>query len=326
MSLRLVNGMNRLRVSCRAFSRTSVRFQESNTTQQELNDPNVEHTNERPLIPNNLKNIKVERLMIPSKLDTSILKNYELERLRVIPSLNTFYGGNPVHEENLNMLSALIRKYINLPTRVVDDKEIQNSRFVSFEEYKNKIASGTRLKPIHHKELTQLLHRLRSIDPELMPKEVSDVLAKFANTSSESTKASQKLKTLDEFGRAISLGKRKRSVAKVYLTKGDGQVIINGRTLLDYFPKEADRRRIAYPFQVVSQEGRYNIFAEVSSGGSTGQAEAIMYGISKNLVIFNPLLKSRLHKSGLMTRDARKVERKKPGKVKARKSPTWVKR
>lgn len=322
MSLRLIYNINGLKISARAFSRSSFKFQEQINQQETINVDN----NGRPLVPANLKNVRGERIMIPSKLQENALKNYELERLRIIPKLSTFYGGNPVHEQNLNTLNGLIRKYINLPTRIVDDKEIQTSRFVSFEEYKSRIQSGTRLKPIHHKELTQLLHRLRSIDPELMPTEVSEVLAKFSNTSNESAKAAQKVKTLDEFGRAISLGKRKRSVAKVYLTKGDGQVMINGRTLLDYFPKEADRKRIAYPFQVVSQEGKYNVFAEVHSGGSTGQAEAVMYGIAKDLVIFNPLLKSRLHKSGLMTRDARKVERKKPGKVKARKSPTWVKR
>ncbi|CAG90446.2 DEHA2G09878p [Debaryomyces hansenii CBS767] len=323
MSVRSLYGISGLRISTRTFSKTAFRLQEQVNQTQESTDTEI---NGRPLVPANLKNAKGERLMIPSKLQENALRNYELERLRIIPKLNTFYGGNPVHEENLNTLNGLIRKYINLPTRIVDDKEIQNTKFVSFEEYKTRIQSGTRLKPIHHKELTQLLHRLRSIDPELMPREVSDVLAKFANTSSESAKAAQKVKTLDEFGRAISLGKRKRSVAKVYLTKGDGQVMVNGKSLLEYFPKEADRRRIAYPFQVVSQEGQYNVFAEVQSGGSTGQAEAVMYGIAKDLVIFNPLLKSRLHKSGLMTRDARKVERKKPGKVKARKSPTWVKR
>lgn len=314
MSFRLISNIKGIKIPVRLFSQTIIRAQE------------ISSLNGRPLIPKELKERKGERILIPSRVAEQSLKNYELERLRIVPSLKTFFGGNPIHEENLNMLNALIRKYINLPTRIVDDKEIQNNRFVSFEEYKEQVQSGTRLKPIHHKELTMLLHRLRSIDLELMPVEVTETLKKFTNSSNILTKSSQKIKTLDSFGRAKSVGKRKRSLAKVYLTKGDGQVIVNGRSIIDYFPKASDRKKIAYPFQVVNQEGQYNVFAEIQGGGVSGQCEALMYGISKSLVIFNPLFKSRLHKSGLMTRDARKVERKKPGKVKARKSPTWVKR
>lgn len=280
----------------------------------------------RPLIPGEIRNKKPERLLIPSRLRNEILLNPELERLRIVPALKTFYGGNPAHEENLNLLNGLIRKYGNLLTRVMSEKEIQNYKYISFEEYKERILAGNRLKPIHYKELTLLLHRLRSIDPELMPKEVSETLNDFMSRSNREIQITRKVKQLDDLGRAICTGKRKRAVATVYLTRGEGESIINGRSLIEFFPRDADRRRIAYPFQVVSQEGQYNIFATVQGGGITGQAEAIMYGIAKCLVVFNPLLKPRLSKAGLMTRDARKVERKKPGKVKARKSPTWVKR
>lgn len=280
----------------------------------------------RPQIPPELKKSTAFTLPIPPVLLSTGLRSPELARVRTVPILKTFFGGNPVHEQNINELNALIRKHINLPTRVVSDAELQANRFVSFEEYSKQINSGTRLKPLHHKELTQLLHRLRTIDLELTPREVTETLERYTSKSSVVTKEAKKIKQLDEFGRAVTLGKRKRSIARVSLVKGEGQVLINGRSLTDYFPKATDRKKIAYPFQVVSQEAKFNVFAEVSGGGLTGQIDAIMYGIAKGLVVFNPLFKSRLHKSGLMTRDTRKVERKKPGKVKARKSPTWVKR
>lgn len=305
------------RVFLRALSRSCARWQAVR--------PDIDIASGRPKVPTIAKS--KQQVLISSSLPHEQLQVPELERLRVVPSLTTFFGGNPVHEDNLNQLNRIIRKYINLPTRVMEDSELRTSRFISFEEYKEQCQSGTRLKAKHHKELTTLLHRLRSIDRELMPKEVSEVLKQFSSSRSElATTSQQQLQTLDMFGRAITKGKRKRSVATVYLVKGDGKVLINGLSLTSYFPKDTDRKKLAYPFQVVGQEGQYNVFAEVRGGGQTGQIDAVMYGIAKGLVVHNPLFKSRLHKAGLMTRDARKVERKKPGKVKARKSPTWVKR
>lgn len=255
------------------------------------------------------------------------LRNYELERTRVIPKLNTFYGGNPVHDDKINQLNALIEKYQDLPTRTFDAREVKSFKFVSFEEYQHITQSGTRLKVGHHKALITALNRLKSIEPELMPREVSEALDTYSSGGEERSKSTEKsIKQLDEFGRANAVGKRKRSVANISMVRGSGEVLVNGESFAKYFPRDIDREKIAYPFKVVSQEGQYNIFIEVKSGGLSGQAEAAMYGIAKALVIFNPLLKPRLRLAGLITRDARKVERKKPGKVKARKSPTWVKR
>lgn len=307
--------------SLRSLKTSAPIFQELGTPQDGLAEVNLE----RPQIPVSKLNLPARRL-IPLSLGEEIPRNHELERLRVVPKLKTFYGGNPIHEENINLLNELIRRHINLPTRIVDDKELQSTRFISFEEYRQQVKGGTRLKPVHHKELTQLLHRLRSIDPQLMPKEVTDALKEFMTVNKEAVKVAEKTKTLDNFGRAIASAKRKASSAKVYLVRGEGEALINGKSLVEYFPKDSDRRRVVYPFQVVCQEGNFNFFSHVSGGGSTGQADATMYAIAKCLVIFNPLFKSRLYKAGLMTSDSRKVERKKPGKVKARKSPTWVKR
>lgn len=263
---------------------------------------------------------------IPSQVTLGTLREPQYERLRVIPALKTFFGGNPVHEENMNKLNAILRRYINLPTRVLTDAELKAGRFISIEKYREMTNSGARLKGLHYKELTSVLHRLRSIDSQLMPTEVSEILAKYTHSVKESAAVSRKLKTVDEFGRAHGKAKRKTSMAEAWIVRGDGESLINGRLIVDYFPRDTDRRKIVYPFQVVEQEGQYNIFVNVSGGGVSGQVEATMYAIARALVVVNPLLKPRLKKAGLMTSDARIVERKKPGKVKARKMPTWVKR
>lgn len=244
----------------------------------------------------------------------------------MVPAYMGFYGGNPVHEDNMMQLNAVLRKYKRLPTQPVDAETVKRFRFVSFEDYKERCNSGTRVRTSHYKILLETLQRLRSIDPELMPREVSDVLEKFLAKSLNSQNINKKLKALDEFGRANASAKRKATQSSVSVVRGEGQVIVNGKPFTEYFCKDSDRAKIGYPFEVVSQENQYNVFAVASGGGTTGQAEATMYAIAKALVVFNPLLKTRLRQAGLMTPDSRTVERKKPGKVKARKSPTWVKR
>lgn len=249
-----------------------------------------------------------------------------MELLRVVPAYMGFYGGNPVHEDNMSRLTTVLRKYKRLPTQTADKETMQKYKFLSFEEYKERCHSGHRVRSSHFKALTEILQRLRSIDTQLMPKEVTDILSKFVAKAVSSQKAKKNLKNLDEFGRANTSAKRKASKVKVSMVRGEGQVLVNGKPFAEYFKKDSDRTRIGYPFEVVSQENQYNVFAVASGGGTTGQAEGCMYAIAKALIIFNPLLKARLRQAGLMTPDTRIVERKKPGKVKARKSPTWVKR
>lgn len=291
-----------------------------------VDTPVVLPESDRPPVPAELRQNKPQTNFAPSYLQRQPV-NWQMERLRIVPKLATFYGGNPVHDDNIHQLQTLIKKHSRLPTRVLDEKEVKEFKFVSFEEYKKLTQAGTRLKVGHHKELIECLNRLRSIEPELMPRDVIAVLNEYSSTGEEKkTLVEKKVKTLDEFGRANTVGKRKTSVAQVSMVRGDGQVMVNGKSFVEYFPLTTDRAKIGYPFKVVSQEGQYNVFVTTEGGGISGQAEAVMYGIAKALVVFNPLLKPRLRLAGLMTRDARKVERKKPGKVKARKSPTWVKR
>ncbi len=121
-------------------------------------------------------------------------------------------------------------------------------------------------------------------------------------------------------------GRRKASIARIYLTKGDGKVTINGKVLEEYFPVSHIRNKVVEPLQVVEVSDLYNIKINVKGGGFKGQAEAIRMGISRALVKLNEEFKPPLKAKKFMTRDARVVERKKYGKPKARKSFQFSKR
>ncbi|WP_457747235.1 30S ribosomal protein S9 [Sulfurimonas sp.] len=122
-------------------------------------------------------------------------------------------------------------------------------------------------------------------------------------------------------------GRRKASIAKVWLTPGTGKITINGLSLDAWLGGlEAKKLRVKQPLAVTKQETTVDIVATTLGGGFGGQADALRHGISRALVSFNPELKAVLKPEGMMTRDSRVVERKKPGKRKARRSRQFSKR
>ena len=121
-------------------------------------------------------------------------------------------------------------------------------------------------------------------------------------------------------------GRRKASVARVRLVDGSGQVTLNGRPLEDYFPTMATRLRVMEPLQITQTQGRYDVLATLEGGGQTCQADALRLGIARALIVLDEELRPVLKKAGLLTRDARVVERKKYGLRKARRAPQYTKR
>ena len=121
-------------------------------------------------------------------------------------------------------------------------------------------------------------------------------------------------------------GRRKRSIAKVWLKKGTGKIYVNGKNFEDYFTRETHKMQILRPFEIVNQSTDYDVKCNVIGGGHTGQAGALVHGISRALLMFDENLKSTLKKEKLTTRDSRSVERKKYGHRKARRSFQFSKR
>lgn len=124
----------------------------------------------------------------------------------------------------------------------------------------------------------------------------------------------------------IGTGRRKKSIARVRLIPGTGDIKINGRDLENYFPYELLVREVKRPLQLVGLETKYDVIVRVQGGGFTGQAGAIRHGIARALVMSDETLKPALKAEGFLTRDSRMKERKKYGLKKARRSPQFSKR
>ncbi len=121
-------------------------------------------------------------------------------------------------------------------------------------------------------------------------------------------------------------GRRKTSVARVRLLPGDGKITINGRDYKEYFPRAAYQAVVLAPLQVLDSAGSYDVVVKVEGGGPTGQADAVRHGLARALSEESPQARGELKNAGLLTRDARAVERKKYGLKKARKRPQFSKR
>ena len=147
-------------------------------------------------------------------------------------------------------------------------------------------------------------------------------------TTATTTKVStKKPKTkLDFKDSKYATGRRKKSIAKIWVKKGTGKIYVNGRTMDEYFTSGSHKMQIIRPFEIINQATDYDVRCSVAGGGHTGQAGAMVNGITKALVMFDENLKTTLKSEKLTTRDSRAVERKKPGRRKARRSFQFSKR
>ena len=143
--------------------------------------------------------------------------------------------------------------------------------------------------------------------------------------TSEINSKKTKLK-LDFKDSKYATGKRKTSIAKIWLKKGSGKIYVNGKNYEDYFKRANHKMQLLRPFEIINQPTNYDVRCNVKGGGLTGQVGAMVHGISKALLMFDTELKSTLKKEKLTTRDSRSVERKKYGHRKARRSFQFSKR
>lgn len=147
--------------------------------------------------------------------------------------------------------------------------------------------------------------------------------ASEAKTENETVKRE---KEIDELGRSYATGRRKDAVARVWIKPGSGKVVVNGREQENYFGRHTHRLILNQPFLVVNSVNQFDVVCTVKGGGLSGQAGAVRHGISRALEKFDPDYRPSLKKAGMLTRDARVVERKKVGKHKARRTKQWAKR
>ena len=130
----------------------------------------------------------------------------------------------------------------------------------------------------------------------------------------------------DAFGRSYATGKRKNAIARVWIKPGSGKVEVNGKDIAVYFARPVLRMIINQAFQVSDRLDQFDVYCTVVGGGLSGQAGAVRHGIATALTLYEPSLRPPLKHAGLLTRDARVVERKKYGRRKARRGMQWAKR
>ncbi len=153
---------------------------------------------------------------------------------------------------------------------------------------------------------------------------IKEQLAKIVNT--EEQVVATKIKQVDSLGRAYATGKRKNAIAKVWLKKGTGKITVNNQDVSSYFGREILVNIASSSFEVTQNQNKFDVVAQLLGGGKSGQAGALLHGISKALVLFDPNNHQTLRSQGFLTRDSRVVERKKYGYKKARKGQTYRKR
>lgn len=305
-----------------------------------------------------------------------------LKRLRIVPASASYFSGKPTFTDDFLHLQAILRKYQTLP--IVESGHAPRVAWKTLSQYNVGAQEPIRASKFH--AILKLLQRLNYIHPALMPEEVTEAMQKFKRDVNPFANL-PKPRTVDQYGKGFGLGRRKTSTARAWLIEGDGQVLINGKTLPQMFGRLHDRESAIWALKATNRIDKYNLWALVEGGGVTGQAEALTLAVGKALMVHEPLLKPALRRgmchsrfyllnlselsgsrrgqhaeiifphsntdntdmhisfsytfppfrqhskaniillvAGCVTRDPRKVERKKPGHLKARKMPTWVKR
>ncbi|KAH7080915.1 ribosomal protein S5 domain 2-type protein [Paraphoma chrysanthemicola] len=244
-----------------------------------------------------------------------------LRKLRVVPASPSYFSAKPTFTDDYLSLSALLRKVATLPT--ITPAEAPKVAWKNIDQYR--IMTNEPVKTQRYHKMLHILRRLNCIHSSLMPDEVVQAMLRYKKASQPGD-VKPKPGIIDELGRAKGVGRRKTSSAVAWLVEGEGEVLINGKSLSQFFGRLHHRESAVWALKASQRLDKYNLFALVQGGGSTGQAEALTLAVAKALLVHEPALKPALRRAGCVTRDPRKVERKKPGHVKARKMPTWVKR
>ncbi|KAI9837569.1 MAG: hypothetical protein M1819_007220 [Sarea resinae] len=244
-----------------------------------------------------------------------------LERVRIVPASPSYFTGKPDFTDNLLSLQALLRKYLTLP--MCEPGSAPRVAWKTLAEYR--LLVGEPVKAAKYHKIIEILQRLNRIHSSLMPEEVQAAMQTYKRDLNPHDVV-RRVQKIDRYGRSIGVGRRKASTAQVWLVEGEGEVMVNGKSLAGAFSRLHHRESAIWALKSTQRIDKYNVWAMVKGGGLTGQAEAMTLGLAKALLVHEPLLKPALRRAGCITRDPRRVERKKPGKLKARKMPAWVKR
>lgn len=267
---------------------------------------------------------------------------------RAVPVSPSYFSRQPRFNDSYVVLQKLLRSYESLP--LATEGTVERVAWKTLQDYRQTI--GEPVKTSDFVRCMEVVRRLHEIHPKLKPKAVVEAVEIFKRDIQPFSNVARPV-VIDKFGRALGVGRRKTSVARAWVVEGTGEVQVNGKSLAEAFGRVHDRESAMWALRATGRIDKYNVWALVEGGGTTGQAEALTLAVSKALMAHEPALKPALRRgkiapavllstassrrisglrltchvlAGCVTRDPRKVERKKPGHVKARKMPAWVKR
>lgn len=240
---------------------------------------------------------------------------------RPIPVSPSYFSLSAQFNDGYVKIQELYRRLKHLPH--APPEKVPRVSWRKFQDYS--ADCGEAVRASHYSECIAMAKHLHKIHPDLKSKEVIEALHPFKRDVNVHGNATRTI-PIDKFGRALGTGRRKTSVARAWVVEGSGEVIVNGKSLAEAFGRVHDRESAIWALRASNRLDKYNVWALVEGGGTTGQAEAMTLAVAKALMAHEPALKPALRRAGCVTRDARMVERKKPGHVKARKMPAWVKR
>ncbi|KAK2764893.1 37S ribosomal protein S9, mitochondrial [Arachnomyces sp. PD_36] len=240
---------------------------------------------------------------------------------RIVPASPAYFSGSPKFIDSFLNIQAIRSRCESLPA--LEPSDAPRRPWLRLSEFRVKL--NEEVPTAKYKRFIKVLQRLNRIHPDVLPAEAAEAMDAWLRPGNP-YKAKPISTELDELGRSRGIGRRKESSATAWLVEGEGEVQINGKSLLQVFPRLHDRESALWALRSTSRLDKYNVWVLAQGGGVTGQAEAIMLAVARALMAHEPALKPILRRAGCITSDPRRVERKKPGHVKARKMPTWVKR
>ncbi|RQM04877.1 hypothetical protein DH86_00002658 [Scytalidium sp. 3C] len=210
---------------------------------------------------------------------------------RLVPSSPSYFTAMPIFTDDYLSLQRLLQRYSSLP--VVEPSQAPQISWRTLAEYKDML--GEAVKSAKYRKIIHILQRLNRIHASVMPQEVKDAIALYKRDINPAENVPNPI-LIDRFGRAMAHGKRKSSTARAWVVEGNGEVLINGKTLADAFSRIHDRESAIWALKVTDRIDKYNVWALVEGGGTTGQAEALTLAVAKALLAHEPALKPALRR------------------------------
>lgn len=223
--------------------------------------------------------------------DNEKSNNQLLSTLRVIPASRSYFSAKPTFTDDYLHVSALLRSVATLPTILTT--EAPRVAWKTIDQYR--IMTNEPVKTQRFHKMMHVVKRLNLVHPSLMPEHIKTAMQRFMKDSQPGDIVPEP-QVVDEWGRARGVGRRKTSSAVVWLVEGEGEVLVNGKSLTQFFGRLHHRESAVWALKATHRLDKYNVFGLVQGGGSTGQAEALTLAVGKALLVHEPALKPALRR------------------------------